>query len=97
MQSQSIQHVSVRVRRTRKDNWQKKILCDSQVTRVSEELGQDQEEGECNGQNSSESKKEMMKVSGRMESLRLAQLLSCLPQEAWQLVAGISREERSLE
>ena len=41
--------------------------------------------------------KEMMRVSGSKEPLRLAQLLSCLPEEARHLVTGISSEERVRE
>ena len=41
--------------------------------------------------------KEMMRVSGSEEPLRLAKLLSCLPEEACHLVTGISSEERVRE
>ena len=41
--------------------------------------------------------KDMMRVSGRKEPLRLTQLLSCLPQEARQLVAGISSKKQVWE
>ena len=38
-----------------------------------------------------------MRVSGCEEPHRFTQLLNWLPQEAWQLVAGISSEERAWE
>ena len=38
-----------------------------------------------------------MRISGREESLRLAQMLSFLPQEARQLDAGISCKEQACE
>ena len=39
----------------------------------------------------------MMRVSWRQEPLRLPQLSSCLPQEAQQLINGISSKEQAWE
>ena len=41
--------------------------------------------------------KEMLKISGRKEPNMVSQLLSCLPQEARQLITGMSSEEQAWE